>query len=292
MCDVIHEPAPRTPSRRTRIVVGVDGSTSSWDALLWAVGEADRQCAALDLLIVDQGEPGTSESRLTQMVTEARRLEPSVRITGQVLQGDVTTALREASCGSRMVVVGHRDRGGIGRLLARSTSRRIADESAVPVAVVRGQQWGQGPIVVGVDGSPCSEAALGVALDEAVARGCPVVAAFAYSHPTHPWMVDGGPPPSDPLLLHDSARAALESAVAPWRDKYPGVDLTTATTPTTVVPFLVELSAHAQFLVVGAHGQDLSTGPLGSVPGKLLRRAGCPVLIVRADGPGTCADRP
>lgn len=281
MRDARHSAEFRIPWDHNRIVVGIDRSAPSWDALCWAVGEAYHRRAELELLTVDRDDPaGAAESRLAQMVTEARRLEPSVRITGAVCRGAVVPALRRASRRSRMVVVGRRGRTGFTRLRASSTSRQIAEEATVPVAVVQGRAAGPGPIIVGIDGSPGSEAALGLALDEARLRRCMVVAVFAYSHLTHVSTTPGRPMPSDPQLVHASAVATLESTLTPWRAKFPDVDIRAAATATPAVPFLSDLSGHAHLLVVGAHGHD-PTGPLGSVPDKLLHRARCPVLVVR-----------
>jgi nucleotide-binding universal stress UspA family protein len=269
--------------RSNHIVVGADGSVPSWDALHWAVGTARRWRAALQILTVDdlrRARPiGTADSRLAQMVTEARRLEPSIRITGAVARGDVVPALCRAAHDSRMIVLGCRDGGGFGHRRVGWISQQVCAEATVPVTVVRGDTAGQGTIVVGVDGTAGSEAALASALDEARLRDCTVIAVFAYSHQFHPWLA-GGQPPSDPQLLHASAYAALESTVAPWREKFPGVTITARTTSTPVVPFLTDLSRHAQLLVVGAHGHEPTPGLLGSVPAKVLRRAHCPVLIV------------
>jgi nucleotide-binding universal stress UspA family protein len=267
------------------IVVGVDGSAASWDALHWAVNEAYRWRSPLDLVTVDhnRAEAATrkNESRLAQMVTEARRLEPSVRVTGTVARGDVVTELRRAADDSRMVVVGHRDHGTFHRLRVGSTSRQVAEGATVPVTVVYGDGSGRDRIVVGVDGSAGSEIALAVALEEARTRGCPVVAAFAYSRNARSWLPDRQPLPSDPQLLHASAYAALESTVAPWRDKYPGIDVTLTVSAMSAVGLLAGLSRDARFLVVGAHGDGHPAGLLGRVPERLLHRTHCPTLIAR-----------
>jgi nucleotide-binding universal stress UspA family protein len=270
---------------RTPIVVGVDGSPASWDALHWAVGEAHRWRAPLEVLIVDEGHGAsgvrTNESRLAQMVSDARQLDRAVRITGTVGHGHVVPALCEAARSARMVVVGHRGHHGFGRLLAGSLSGRIAENASVPVTVVHSDGTTSGPVVVGVDGSAGSDTALGVACDEAERRGTGVVAVLAYSHPVHPWLTNGLAPPSDPQLLHASACAALEATVAPWRRKYPALPVRTVTAAAQAVPFLTDLSRRAQLVVVGAHGHGNPTGSLGSVPEKLLSRAHCPVLIAR-----------
>jgi nucleotide-binding universal stress UspA family protein len=268
--------------RKSDIVVGVDGSAASWDALYWAVREAHRWQADLHVVIVKTGSgpptQGTSDSRLTQMVVDARRLDPSVGIHGHVISGGIVAALREASNRCRMLVLGNRGTGGFGRLTLGSTSQQVAVHATVPVVVVRGRHGSEeSPIVIGVDGSAGSEAALAAGLDEARLRGCGVIAAFAYGRAEHPWLsTDGG---IDPGLLHSSAYAALDAAVLPWQDKFPRVSIESVATGEQPLPVLMRLSSHAQLVVVGAHGHDDSTGLVGAVPMKLMHRAHCPVMI-------------
>jgi nucleotide-binding universal stress UspA family protein len=270
--------------RRNDIVVGVDGSAASWDALHWAVRQAYRWHADLHVVFVDTaaGPPTqrSPDSRLAQMVTDARRLEPSVRIYGHSVSGGVAAALREASTRSRMLVLGNRGTGGFGRLTLGATGQQVATHATVPVVIVRGRQASEeSPIVVGVDGSAGSEAALASALDEARLRGCGVIAVFAYGRPEHPWLSwHGG---TDAGALHTCAYTALETAVAPWQDKFPWVGIESVATAEQPLPVLLDLSSHAQLVVVGAHGHDDSAGLVGAVPLKLMHRAHCPVMIVR-----------
>jgi nucleotide-binding universal stress UspA family protein len=270
--------------KRSDIVVGVDGSAASWDALHWAIREAYRWHVDLHVVFVDTptGPPTqrSPDSRLTQMVTEARRLEPSVHIYAHSVSGGVAAALREASSRCRMLVLGNRGTGGFGRLTLGATSQQVATHTTVPVVLVRGRQGSEeSPIVVGVDGSAGSEAALGAGMDEARLRGCGVIAVFAYGRADHPWLswdtgVDAG-------ALHCSAYSALEAAVAPWQDKFPWVGVESVATAHQPMPVLLELSGHAQLVVVGAHGHDDPAGLIGAVPMKLMHRAHCPVMIAR-----------
>lgn len=269
--------------RKTDIVVGVDGSAASWDALYWAVREAYRWRADLQVVIVD-ATPGpatqrSNDDRLAQMVSDARRMEPSVRITGHSIRGGVTAALRETSNRSRMLVVGGRGTGGFGRLTLGSTGQQVATHATVPVVVIRGRLGSEeSPIVIGVDGSAGSEAALAAGLDEARLRGCTVIAAFAYGSAEHPWLRRNSG--VDPGLLHRSAYASLEAAVTPWQDKFPRVSVELLATAEQPVPVLVALSGYAQLVVVGAQGHDPSES-IGSVPLRLMHRAHCPVMIAR-----------
>jgi nucleotide-binding universal stress UspA family protein len=263
----------------TDIVIGVDGSASSWDALYWAVREADRRRAQLRVVYVDADPwpgPASAGDRLAHMVTAARRLEPTVRITGSLATGDAVSALCAASSGAALLVVGDagRDSGSepLGRTSLGRAGHQVAAQTSVPVVVVRGRMPGEHrPIVVGVDGSAGAEAAIELAFTEAGLRECPLIAVFAY----------GLPATAGPRLTGSTALATLDESLLPWRDKFPRVSVEATTTDNEPTPALVTLSRDAQLVVVGAHGSGDSGAPLGSVPRTVLDRAHCPVLISR-----------
>jgi nucleotide-binding universal stress UspA family protein len=282
----------RTPD----IVVGVDGSAASWDALYWAVATARRRRASLHLVTVnftswpdDMSATGADPipggerrlaDRLSKMLTEVRLLEPSVPTTAEVLRGVVAPVLCEAALHSRLLIVGNRGHGGFGRLPLGSTGHQIATHASIPVVVVRGHMGAaDSPVVVGVDGSHGSEAALAVGFEEAKLRACPLIAVFAYGQAPNPWAQFGRPP--DARLTHALAYSALDSAVEAWRDKYPQIDVDIATANAEAARVLADMSRHAQLVVVGAHGYGDSAGQLGSVPMRLLHRSHCPVLVAR-----------
>jgi nucleotide-binding universal stress UspA family protein len=282
----------RTPD----LVVGVDGSASSWDALYWAAGEARRRQASLHLVTVNftswpdemsatvtNPNPDGEErlaSRLAKMMAEVRSLEPSVPTSAEVRRGIVAPVLCELALHSRLLVVGNRGHGGFGRLSMGSTGQQAATHSSVPVVVVRGHMGAvDSPVVVGVDGSDGSESALAAGFEEARLRACLLVAVFAYGRPRNPWAEFEESP--DIRLTHALAYAALETATAPWCEKYPQVEVDLASVNAEAPRVLADLSRHAQLVVVGAHGYGDSAGSLGSVPTRLLHRSHCPVLVTR-----------
>ncbi|GAA0913276.1 universal stress protein [Virgisporangium ochraceum] len=241
----------RHPVGMRDIVIGVDGCAPSWDALHWAVREAQRRRCRLRLVFVDTAaspDPAQASRKLAHMVTDARQLEPSVRVTGMLADAEPVAALRAALSLAALLVVG--DEGEPGCTALGRAGRAIADDSAVPVVVVRGQQPPEHSPVV-VEASAGTQSAVGLAFEEAGMRGCPLIAV-------------------------SSAGAALDESLAPWRDKFPRVPVRTTTIEAEPTPALLALSRRAQLLVVG-HGDD--EGLLGPVPRTVLDRAHCPVLI-------------
>lgn len=241
------------------IVIGVDGAAPSWDALYWAVREAQRRNVRLRLVFVDTGpapDAALSSRKLAKMVADARCLEPSVRVTGVLADlpsGPVgaaraveaaTSALRAAASCAALLVVG--DEGEPGWTTLGRAGRAVADASAVPVVVVRGEQLAEHSPVV-VEATAGADSAVGLAFEEAGLRGCPLIA------------VSSGDP-------------ALDESLAPWRDKFPRVPVRTTTVGAESIPALLALSRRAQLLVLGHGDHD---GSLGTV----FDRAHCPVLI-------------
>ena len=156
----------------------------------------------------------------------------------------------------------------------------MAAHSACPAVIVRGAEPidSARPIVVGVDGSPVSEAAVAFAFQAAADRSVPLVA-------VHTWW-DTYLDQSPAVLFRDEEQAyaqeQLAQRLAGWSEKYPQVDVTRVVTRDRAVHQLLERSRGAQLVVVGSRGHgELAGLVLGSVSNALVHKAGCPVAIVR-----------
>ncbi len=137
-----------------RIVVGIDGSHPSTEALSWAVAEARRTGATLHLLgsFVFPGEPayvGVAASfpdaaryLVDQTLDEVHRLTKDVAVDGAVSEDSPGPALVEASKDADLVVVGARGLGAFRGLLLGSVSQYVAHHAHCPIVVVRDQTTG------------------------------------------------------------------------------------------------------------------------------------------------------
>lgn len=145
-------------------------------------------------------------------------------------------------------------------------------------------------IVVGVDGSDASDAALTWAVEEAALRGAPLVAVYA-------WSFIPPQPIGDPGMLalpagdlagqlgaeSEAARAALEAAVSETLGPDPGVEIEQKLVEGDAGDALVGASESAELLVVGSHGRSgLKAALLGSVSRHVVSHAACPVVVVKA----------
>ncbi|WNV87464.1 universal stress protein [Umezawaea sp. Da 62-37] len=137
------------------------------------------------------------------------------------------------------------------------------------------------PIVVGVDGSPASRAALAWAVDEAERRGC-AVEAVTGQHRDFGMAV--GVVPIDMMIgmLPEELRAArqqvLDKAVAEITTE---VEIRTVVAGEEAKLALTSASEHASLLVVGRRGLGAAmTALLGSVSAYCVRHASCPVVVI------------
>ena len=143
------------------------------------------------------------------------------------------------------------------------------------------EDLGSRPIVVGVDGSPASRAALAWAVDEAARRGC-AVEVITGQHRDFGMAV--GVVPIDMMIgmLPEELRAArqqvLDEAVAGISTE---VEVRTVVAAEEAKLALTSASEHASLLVVGRRGLGaVMTALLGSVSAYCVRHASCPVVVI------------
>ncbi|MCD9874777.1 universal stress protein [Streptomyces guryensis] len=138
-----------------------------------------------------------------------------------------------------------------------------------------------GPVVVGVDGSPSGLAAVEAAAWEADRRGVGLELAHALTWSEE--LVPAGVAPWDPAAggLRDRVNEAL--ADAEWRARRvaPDLAITREVLVGEPVTVLGSESRAASLTVVGSHpAHGMRERLHGSVAGHLTARAGCPVLVM------------
>jgi nucleotide-binding universal stress UspA family protein len=130
------------------VVVGVDGSMASVEALRWAAAEARARRAALEVVHVWQvpscGAPPVP-SVLTSIEEAARRTldealtDPALDggdVGGHLACGGPARRLMDVARDASLLVVGTRGRGALGRIVLGSTSRQLAHHAPCPLVVV------------------------------------------------------------------------------------------------------------------------------------------------------------
>jgi nucleotide-binding universal stress UspA family protein len=141
-----------TPATGSRIVVGIDGSPSSLEALSWAGRQADLTAASLEVVMtwewpssygwavpVPDGFDPETEVRKTiaKAVAPVRAAHPGVTIEERAEEGHPAPVLVEASKGADLLVVGSRGHGEFVGMLIGSVSEYCAGHAECPVLVHR-----------------------------------------------------------------------------------------------------------------------------------------------------------
>ncbi|AJW41380.1 MULTISPECIES: universal stress protein [Nocardiaceae] len=286
-------------AQHQRIVVGVDGSPSSTSAAQWAADVAERTNSPLHVAGAVQepalymGEAALAipvevwdeqrracERVVTEVATAVLARHPVVTVTTSVEEGAASAMMVELSRTARMVVVGNAGSGPIVTTLFGSTAQKTANSALCPVVVWRqGTESDDAPVLVGIDGSATSEAAVEQAFDLASLFGVPLIAA-------HTWnSLSQGTPlsmPGSPDGGESDERLVLAECLAGWSEKYPDVTVEHVVRRGNPAHILIELSRRAGLVVVGSHGRGVVARTLfGSTSSNLTRHAHCPVMICR-----------
>lgn len=144
---------------------------------------------------------------------------------------------------------------------------------------------GNQDVVVGIDGSPASDAALAWAVLEATRRGLPLHCFGASEHDLAD-EGDEGALPGSADLTGDPTGGLVDAAVASARRTSPGLAVTAEVASGYPAATLVALSEHADTIVLGNRGRGaLVSAMLGSVAWQVTTHARCPVVVVRAAAP-------
>lgn len=278
------------------IMVAYDGSADAERALQWSAAESVRTGTPVRVLTVNEVQPpiwgGVSG---IVVVTDGLVLDASElldrasktladagvgHVTAQQSSGHVVSELLHAAQSASTLVVGSHGHGRAGEVLLGSVSQHLARHATCPVVVVREPKDPEAErIVVGIDGSPTSTAALEYACRRAEATGETVVAihGWHFREPsTDVWSS------TTPSVDTEERELLLAESIAGVRADHPDVRLEQEVVAVAPAKCLVDASASASLVVVGSRGLGFFTGMLlGSVSQAVLHGATCPVAVVR-----------
>ncbi|OBB31242.1 MULTISPECIES: universal stress protein [Mycolicibacterium] len=282
---------------RHGIVVGVDGSPASDNAVVWAARDAVLRGVQLTLIYAlpgaaspvwldvalpqdywdYQNETGQKVLDAAQQVAREAAGAHALHIVAKSVPGHAVATLIEYSRRADLVVVGSRGLSKWGRRLLGSVSSSLAHHAHGPVAVIpEGERPSTAPVVVGVDGSPASELATEIAFDEASRRGVELIVLHTWTDlnfefPAIRW--------ND---LSEEAERALSEQLAGWCERYPDVAVRRVVMPDEPARQLLAQAEAAQLVVVGNRGRGGFAGMLlGSVSSAVVHSATAPVIVAR-----------
>lgn len=270
-----------------RMCVGVDGSTASFDALRWARGFAHTAGAAVTAVHAFMPPPAeTPAAEFDRLRCEAEawliawcaNVNNAAPVSSALIDGEPDELLSFAAKSADLLVVGTRGAGGFAHLHLGSVAHHFAHRTSVPLAIVptNAADDGVARIVVGVDGSPGSAAAVTFCATLAPSLGAKVVAVYAFE-PLIEWL-----PENDPESWFRAAEEDVHKWVAPIEAVGVPVraDVQRDIHPVGALQRAIEAEPNT-LAVVGARGLGGFTGlRLGRVPTQLVHHTEAVVVMV------------
>jgi len=288
--------------------VGIDGSDSAVEAARWAAVVARRLGEPLRLVHAHSGGPGDADEPTREVLdnaeaaileegaavdaaaprepTAGNELTAELAVEKNAVSGRPANALSDLSASARMVVLGHTTTSELQSMFRRSDVVYVANHAVCPVVSWRSEQGFRPPdgrpIVVGVDGTQLSSAAIGEGYRLAAALEAPLVA-------VHTWVEQSTITYGEDSRFTDWTdfaafqKAAMVESMVDWASEFPDVEVEHRVERGKPDIVLLEHSAHAQLIVVGSHGRSAqSSAILGSTSQGLIHHSFCPVAICRA----------
>lgn len=290
---------PETDPFAGRIVVGMDGSAGALRAAEWAAQESKLRGRGVTLAyavvpVIAGGAFGLGvpprldliEDMRTSATAELTRIAADLDCTDVTVQVEVGTAsglLLMASDTAELIVLGSRGHGGFTGLLLGSVGTQVASHASCPVIIMRDTpRTDAKDVVVGIDGSPHSIAALEFAFNEASRHGWNLIAVHAWDVPSYDLIISPDGPIPLPLenVADEEVRLAAE-VLAGFVEEYPDVAVSERLVRSPAVQAILDNSTNAALIVLGTRGRNALVGALlGSVSNGVLHKAKAPVAII------------
>jgi nucleotide-binding universal stress UspA family protein len=289
------------------IVVGVDGSDSSRNALQWAVVHAAAEHRALTLVHAVELTTASSSfmdasfvyppevrrelrteglKTLADARAEVAQTAPDLEVHELFRFADPRQLLLELSAEAELVVLGSRGRGPVRSLLLGSVGVALARHAHCPVVVHRPGNRGtvRNGVLVGADATEESGPVLELAYREAALHDLPLTVLHCF------WDLQpiNGAAYVVPESVTDleTERVFLGESLAGLAEKYPEVVVRVETTYGQPQEALVRMGERMNLVVVGAHqGGPLTQLLRGSVSIAVVEHATCPVAVVPVSVP-------
>ncbi|KOX10381.1 universal stress protein [Micromonospora profundi] len=223
-----------------------------------------------------------AEELITQAAQLAHRIEPDLTVNAEIVEGAMLPTLIRRSETAFLLAVGDSGMAGSGQGVPAETSAvQLAARAGCPLLVVRREPPPQGPVLVGVDGSPSSHLALRWALACAARRDTPLLAMRV----------------AETDEDTDAVAEQLGEAMDRHAHHHPEVSTECRVVRGDPGKVLVDTSRSAQVVLVAARGDEPGRAILGAVAQSLLYHSPAPVVVVRGlaevplAGPGTRPNR-
>jgi nucleotide-binding universal stress UspA family protein len=282
-----------------RIVVGVDGTDQSRDALELARELAPALDAEISAAAVLQCDPVEALDRAPYEAALQTHFDEILELSDEQLQGlalerhrlrGASPAAELAKLAARLeaclLIVGSTDQGALGRVYPGSVGTALLSGSPCPVAIApHGYAGGERSelelVGVGYDGRREARAALDFAEPLAADLGARIelIAGVSYRLPLRSEL-------ASPLDARGAERERLAEVLELAAASLPASTATTLA-GTDPVELLVERSGELDLLVLGSRGYGpLKRALLGGVTIRVIRKGRCPIVVVPRSATG------
>jgi nucleotide-binding universal stress UspA family protein len=288
------------------VVAAIDGSPASRAAAGWAAREAGLREVPLRLVQAWEPLPGRlaaatgsdpatlehwSGRVLRAVAEEIGGRHPGLAVTEELIAGRPAEVLPEAAAEAELLVLGSRGLGRLGGFLVGSVGQAVVASTRTPVVLVRAGETAAGehrpaggrafrPVVLGLDTERPGEAVVSFAFEEAARRGTVLHVVQSWALP--PYTVHAVAAAVDLYEQYTREMAALlTETLAPWREKFPSVDVVEVSRTGGAADHLLDASAGASLVVVGRRVRRGALGVhIGPVTHAMLHHATAPVAVV------------
>ena len=294
------------------ILVPLDGSALADRAVPFAATIAKRAGWPILLLRAvntlrtpteTAGEALKHEAQASLDTTAETLAKDGLTIATRVVDGQAETAILEATTDEDvgLVVMSTHGHGGLGRWIYGSVADTVLRHAPVPVLTVPPhglEAWTTDErikILVPLDGSPLSRAALAPARELADILGGSLILASVVTFPSYSMYAEGyvfaTPDPTDSMRAE--TRHCLEPIAAGLRTDTRPVEVC-ATYGTPYFGIMTIARDHgAGLIVMATHGRSgMTRALLGSVATATIRQTDIPILLVRSDAGDDAAEAP
>lgn len=291
------------------VVVGYDGSDGvAADAVAWAAVEATRRGQRLIVLFatgylplkVDPVAltpvPGASleasAHKVAQRGTElAVMAAPSAVVQARVSNQGATAALCELSGEASVVVLGTHGYGRVAEAVLGSVVFAVVAHAQAPVVVVPAGEIApigpDRPVVVGIDGSAGSDAAVDTAADMAAEAAAELLVVSAWETPradhwSRIYLVDEQWRRATIEAARGEAQTLVERARTRALECHPALPVRDVVQEGRPEQAITRAHPGPGLIVVGSRGRgDFASLLLGSVSRAVVHVARCPVAVIR-----------
>jgi nucleotide-binding universal stress UspA family protein len=279
-------------------LVPLDGSEISEDAIPWAQLLAQKFQSKVELLrcceplasvymVPEFAAPSHTyfdQTAIDEQIDEyldslTARLPEGLAIKTRC-EGDAGTAILDQAEADNIeaIVIASHGRGGIGRWLLGSVTTKVVRGGRKPVLVISASteeitEPKIRKVLLPLDGSPTSEAAIPKAVELAAAFEAELVLYRGVSH------TPIGNPTLDAAVKFELANA--QDYLEEIKDKHPELNSTVAVDIASPSQGILSQAEHCDLVVMSSHGRSgVQRWLLGSVAEKVIQSATTPVMIV------------